>query len=164
MDVLVSNVDGTIVITTDKLNIGKYSLGGAVKLKDINFVNEPESLYSHQSIIDIVESVNEMYGVDVSIDSLDYLSNVATTEDFIKYVFAVKDSNAPDVLSASAKVLFSNQIGVENNNLMLDISDDSNCSDVIVSEYYRKRNSFKDFKDENGDYVVTSNDKLKDDA
>ncbi|MBR3889711.1 hypothetical protein IKJ53_04275, partial [bacterium] len=81
MDVLVNNVDNTIVITADKLNIGKYSLGGSVKLKDINFINEPQSLKTNQSIIDIVELVNTMYGVDVDVSSLDYVSDIATTED-----------------------------------------------------------------------------------
>ena len=47
-----------------------------------------KSLKINQSIIDIVELVNTMYGVDVDVSSLDYVSNIATTEDFINYVFS----------------------------------------------------------------------------
>ena len=50
MDMELTDNAGSTVLTSDSLKVGKYSLGGAVKLNEINFIGELDALKNNNKI------------------------------------------------------------------------------------------------------------------
>ncbi len=159
MDLQVVNSAGDITLNADTWNVGRYSLGGAIKINSINFVDELDSLKLNNNVKDVISKIQTTDGTVITVDSLDCVSNVV--DESFKQLILSKYDSAVDCISAGVKVLFSDFVGDESNNLTLGISDNANNKEVFVTGYYNRTDSFDAYKTDNT-YSFKSTDEMFD--
>ena len=157
MDMKLENSIGETLLTSDSLKVGKYSLGGAVKIQNINFIDELASLNLNTAIKNVIPSIGLS---STSTNGLKLATDVVSDE-FLS-VIESKYSESVDLFNKSTTVLYSDYVGAEGSqNILLELVDNSNNSEIFVSEIYHRIDSFDKFLID-GNYVVNSNDEMYD--
>ncbi|HBX35651.1 MAG TPA: hypothetical protein DEF63_07880, partial [Cyanobacteria bacterium UBA11440] len=157
MDMKLGNLLGETSLTSDSLRVGRYSLGGAVKIHYINFIDELASLKLNNKVIDAVNNI----GITAIMPNDIKKASDVLNSDFVSEIKS-KYSDAADLFSKSTTVLYSDYVGAEGSqNILLELADDFNNLEVYVTSAYHKIDTFDKYLVD-GNFIINSNNEMFD--